>query len=440
MKVIVVGAVAGGATAASQIKRLCLDADITIYEKDRDMSFANCGLPYYIGDVVQTRDQLIQATPEQFKEKKGITVYPYHEVVAINADDHTIQVVNHQTKETFQDAYDYLILSPGCRAVKLPQIKDRSFVFPVRNLEDIDQIKQIIETAQAKNALVIGAGYISLEMVENLSKAGLAVTLLNRSDDLFKAADRRFNPMIKNILAENNITLQLNDEISDVHGHTVTFNSGQVRDYDVIIEAVGITPNTDFVGDSIQLNDKGYIVVDEYFETTAEDVYALGDAIETFYRHTGTPTTVALAWGAHRAANLIAESLSGNKQPFKGLLATNIVQLFNHSIGSTGIKESELKDFDYSVVVTEQKNAAGYMPDARVLSLAVYYRNDNRQILRACAFGEKGVDKRIDILATAIGAGLTIDDLRDVEIAYAPPYASPKDIINMIGYKAQKRD
>lgn len=440
MKVIIVGAVAGGATAASQIKRACPDADITVYEKDRDMSFANCGLPYYIGDAVSSRESLLQATPETFKEKKDIQVLTYHEVVHINTKQHTITVLNYQTGETFEDHYDHLVLSPGCKAITLPQIKDRSFVYSIRNLEDTDRVKSAIQTTQAKNALVIGAGYISLEMVENLSRLGLHTTLVNRSSELLKAADRRYNPMIKNILTDNGVTLQLNDEIKEVNGHKVTFKSGKSEYYDLIIEAVGIIPNTDFLKGQVHLNDKGYIVVDEYFETSAKDVYALGDAIETFYRHTGTRTTVALAWGAHRAASMIAQTLSGNKQPFKGLLATNIVQLFNYSIASTGIKESELQDYDYSTVVTEQKNSAGYMPDSRVISLAVYYRNDNRQILRACSFGESGVDKRIDVIATAIGAGLTVDDLMDIEIAYAPPYSSPKDIVNMIGYKAQKRD
>ncbi|UTH14436.1 CoA-disulfide reductase [Macrococcus equipercicus] len=437
MKIIVVGAVAGGATSASQIRRTLPDADIVIYEKDRDMSFANCGLPYYLGKVFAERERLLQATPESFQQHKQITVNTDHEVTAIDTAGQFITVVNHTTGESFLGHYDALILSPGCRPLRMTATKHSDFVFPLRNLEDTDAIDQYIDTNDVQKALIIGAGYIGIEIVENFKCRGLDVTLTNRSEHIMTAMDQQFIPLLKNIITEQQVGLLLDDEVVALEGHDVIFKSGHRESFDIVIEAIGITPNTEFIAHSgIELNDKGYIKVNEYFETTADNVYALGDAIETFYRHTGTTTTVALAWGAHRGANLIAGNLSGHKERFKGLLATNIVRFFDHTIASVGISESELAAYDYEHISYEQKNHASYLPDARVTCISIYYRKDNRQLLRACIVGQEGVDKRIDIIAAAMGFGATVDDFKDIEIAYAPPYSSPKDIVNMIGYRA----
>ncbi|TDM12507.1 CoA-disulfide reductase [Macrococcus lamae] len=437
MKIIVVGAVAGGATAASQIRRVLPDAEIIIYEKDRDMSFANCGLPYYLGEVVTERDRLLQATPESFRQKKQLTVKTKHEVTAVNIEEKSVSVFNHDTGESFIDSYDLLILSPGCSPISLTATKEADFIFPLRNLEDTDAIEEYIKANHVKKALIVGAGYIGIEMAENFKHRGFDVTLTNRSEHILKAMDKQFVPLLKNIITEHQIKLLLNDEIVSLDQHDIIFKSGHRESFDIVIAAIGIKPNTDFVKDSgIELNENGYIKVNDYFETNAEGVYALGDAIETFYRHTKQRTTVALAWGAHRAANLISGNISEHKEPFKGLLATNIVRFFEHTIASVGISEQELNEYDYEHINYEQKNHASYLPDARVTCISVYYRKDNRQLLRACVFGQEGVDKRIDVIATAMGFGATVDDFKDIEIAYAPPYSSPKDIVNMIGYKA----
>lgn len=438
MKIIVVGGVAGGATVASQIRRELPDAEIIIYEKGRDMSFANCGLPYYLGAEITDRSELTQASAATFKEQKEITVKLYHEVTAVDAAHKTVTILNHLTQETTEDTYDQLILSPGCQAVRLPQLADSDIAFPVRTLEDTDIIEQHIEQYDVKKALIIGAGYISLEMVENLKHRGLDVTLLHRNERLLKTMDAQFLPHLMNCLKEAAINIQLNDEVDRIKGKTVTFKSGLSADYDLIIEAVGITPNTEFlVSSGIELNDKGYIVTDEYFQTSVKDIYALGDAIETFYMHTGQKTTVALAWGAHRAANLIAGNLAGHKKAFNGLLGTNIIRFFDHAIASVGISEKEAQECGAAHLSFDQYPQARYMPRSHPMHISVYYDSDTRQILRACFFGKMGVDKRVDVIATAIIAKMTIDDLKDIEIAYAPPFSSPKDIINMIGYRAK---
>ncbi|ULG72632.1 CoA-disulfide reductase [Macrococcus brunensis] len=438
MKIIVVGAVAGGATVASQIRRELPDAEIVVYEKGRDMSFANCGLPYYLGNEIEDRSKLVQASADSFKERKEIAVHLYHEVTAVDTANKSVIVHNHLTNDTTEENYDKLILSPGCKAVRLPQLKGSDITFPVRTLEDTDIIEQHIEQYDVRKALVIGAGYISLEMIENLKNRGLDVTLLHRSERLLKTMDAQFLPHLMNCLKEESIKTQLNDEVATIEGRTVTFKSGFSEDYDLVIEAVGITPNTDFLENShLVLNDKGYIVTDEYFQTSSQDVYALGDAIETFYMHTGAKTTVALAWGAHRAANLIAGNLAGKIKAFNGLLGTNIIRFFDHAIASVGISEAEAKEYGAAHVSFDQYPQARYMPRSHPMHISVYYDKETRQILRACFFGKQGVDKRVDVIATAIIAKMTIDDLKDIEIAYAPPFSAPKDIVNMIGYRAK---
>lgn len=441
-KIIVIGAVAGGATVASQIRRLDTESEIVVYEKDRDMSFANCGLPYYLGQVVEDRVYMLSATPEQFKEKKNITVKTFHEAIALNDKEKTITIKNHETGETFEDNYDQLILSPGCRANLLPVQSDR--LFTLRNLVDTDKIEQFIKEKNVQSALIIGAGYVSLEILENLYYRGIDVTWIHRSDHINKSMDKDLNQAIFDEIEDLSINYRLNEEVTNVEDRTVSFKSGKVEEYDLIIAGVGIKPNSDWLqSSSIQLNDKGYIPVNEFFETNVQDVYALGDVIETFYRHTKKRTSITLAWGAHRAAGLIAENLQINNQndraSFKGLLGTNIVRFFNYALASVGVTEAELKQYDYSVVEQTQKQHAGYYPNAEPLTLRVYFDKETRKILRACAVGKDGADKRIDILSTAIIGGLTVDELKEIEIAYAPPFSSPKDIVNMIGYKAQNK-
>lgn len=439
MKVIVIGAVAGGATVASQIRRLS-DAEITVYEKDRDMSFANCGLPYYLGGEVTPRNKLIAATESSFKTNKSITVKTYHEVVAVSADDKEITVKDIKNDKIFTDTFDYLILSPGASQIKLPVLQS-NHVFTLRNLEDTDKIDNFIKTEGVKDILIIGGGYISLELIENLKNRGLNVTMLHRSSHILKSVDQDMTKHIPDILETNGVRVLLDDEVKAMDGKTVLLKSGRKFDYDMIITALGIHPNTKFLQTSgIELTESGHIKVNDYFETNISYIYALGDAIQTKYRHVDHPAQIALAWGVHRAASIIAHNIvKPQSVQFKGLLGTNIIRLFNYTFSSVGITPNMLDNFDYEIVSQTQKNHAGYMPDAEEIAINVYFDKHTRKILRASAFGKYGVDKRIDIIATAIIGDLTIDDLKDIEIAYSPVYSSPKDIINMLGYKADQK-
>ncbi|MDU5337859.1 MAG: CoA-disulfide reductase [Staphylococcus epidermidis] len=436
-KIIIVGAVAGGATCASQIRRLDKESEIIVFEKDRDMSFANCALPYYIGNVIEDRRKVLAYTPNQFYDKKQITVKTYHEVIQINDERQKVTVLNHQTNQTFEESYDTLILSPGASANRLNTHSDISFT--VRNLEDTEAIDTFITNTKAQRALVVGAGYISLEVLENLHHRGLDVTWIHRSTNINKLMDQDMNQPIIEEIKKRNITYRFNEEISHVNGHEVTFTSGKVENFDLIIEGVGTHPNSQFIKSSnVILDDKGYIPVNHNFQTNIPNIYALGDVITSHYRHVNLPAQVPLAWGAHRGASIIAEQLSGNSSiHFKGYLGNNIVKFFDYTLASVGIKPNELKNFDYDMVEVKQGAHAGYYPGNSPLHLRVYFEKDSRKLIRAAAVGKQGADKRIDVLSMAMMNNATVDDLTEFEVAYAPPYSHPKDLINLIGYKAQ---
>ncbi|MCU5745973.1 CoA-disulfide reductase [Staphylococcus sp. SQ8-PEA] len=438
-KIVIVGAVAGGATVASQIRRLDQDSEILIFEKDRDMSFANCGLPYYLGGVVEERDQILEATPEEFYAKKRIRVKTYHEVIQIDDNRRTITVLNRQTDETFEESYDELILSPGCSAKSLGFSSD--MIFTLRNMEDTDAIDDYINKHDVKRALIVGAGYISLEVLENLYRRGLQPTLIHRSRGINKLMDQDMNQPILDELEKRGVTYRLNEEVKAINGREVIFTSGIVETYDLIIEGVGVQPNSEFIRSSnIYLDEKGYVPVNDNFETNIAHVYALGDVITSHYRHVDLTAHVPLAWGAHRAASIIAERLNGNTSiKFEGYLGSNIVKFFDYTFGSVGVKPQELQKFDYEMVETKQNQHAGYYPGNETLHLRVYFEKATRKILRAAAMGKDGVDKRIDVLSMAMQNHLTVDELTEFEVAYAPPYSSPKDPINMIGYKARNK-
>ncbi|QLK85628.1 CoA-disulfide reductase [Staphylococcus sp. 17KM0847] len=436
-KIVVIGAVAGGATSASQIRRLDSDSDIIIYEKDRHMSFANCGLPYYLGNIVTSRDQLLPLTPDTFYDKKQITVKLQHEVTGVDTDTQVITVKNHQTGEVIKDTYDTLILSPGARARQLDF--NVPHLFTLRNMEDTDKIESYITSHNVKNALIVGAGYISLEVLENLYHRGISPTLIHRSETVNKLMDQDLNDVIFSELDARHIPYRLNEEIKTIEGHTVTFTSGITETYDMIIAGVGVLPNSEFLHTSdIHRDENGYIPVNARFQTNIENIYAVGDIVTHHYRHVDLPAHVPLAWGAHRGASIIAEQIAGNQDViFKGYLGSSIVKFFDYTLASTGISPTELDHFDYEMVEVMNGTHAGYYPNNSQIRLRAYYDKHTRQLLRAAAVGKAGVDKRIDVLSMAMTYNATIDDLTEFEVAYAPPYSHPKDLINMLGYKAR---
>lgn len=437
--IIIVGAVAGGATCASQIRRLDKDSDITIYEKDAHMSFANCGLPYYLGNVVEDRDDLLPETPESFKSQRNINVHLKHEVIEVNTDKQTVTVLDKTSNEQFEKHYDALILSPGARARQFDF--DCPHLFSLRNMEDTDAIESYIQHNDVKRVLVVGAGYVSLEVLDNMYERGLHPTLIHRSESVNKLMDQDMNDVIFEALNARNIPYRLNEEIQSIDGHSVTFTSGKVESYDMVITGIGVLPNSDFLQSSgIELNDKGYISVNDYFQTSVSNVYAIGDIATHRYRHVNLEAHVPLAWGAHRAASIVAEHLTQDDvTPFKGFIGANIVRFFDYTLASTGVSPGELDAFNYQTIDVQNGTHAGYYPENTPVHLRVYFDQSTRQIIRACATGQQGVDKRIDVLTMAMMHQAKIDDLVEFEVAYAPPYSHPKDLINMIGYKAKNK-
>lgn len=435
-KAIIVGGVAGGATAASQLRRIDPDIDITIYDKGRDISFGNCGLPYHIGGEVSRREKLIAATPESLA-KKNIEVYTHHEVVSVDTDKNTIVVKDSEENHEFEDSYDHLILSPGGAARTIPTLLDVPEAFVLHTLEDMDVIETHIKMTDIKKAVVVGAGYIGLEMIENLVERGMDVTFIHRRESIYATLEEDLSGFFAEAMEARGITVKLNTEIVEVKDGIATLTNGEEIETPMIIAGLGITPQTGFLaGSGIEITEAGLIPVDKHGRTNVDNVFALGDVIETDYQHVDRKTNVALAWGAHRMAFVISHQISGDKSvSFEGLLGTNIMRFFEYDIATLGLSEKEVSEYDHFIVDHKQRYKAGYMNGSEPLYVRVYVGQSDGKILRASVVGTEGVDKRIDILAAHIRLGGTAMDLANVEVAYSPPYSSPKSVLNMVGYK-----
>lgn len=439
-KIVIVGAVGGGATVAGQIRFYDPDADITIFDRDATMSYAACGTPYVIGQVIQEPESLLMADPRQFKEKRNIDVFLKHEVLEIYRDSKQLLVRNLDSGEQFAESYDTLILSPGGSAI-VPDIEGLSSanVFVLRSYEDMQNITKFINETSPKSCVVSGAGFIGLEMAENLKNLGLDVQIVHKSSQVMSILDTDVSQLIETELAANGVKLYKEAVITKAEAQTVELSDGNRLQADFIIMSVGIKPNTELAEKAgLPLGKTGGIITNEFMQTSDPSIFALGDASENSDMITGDPKRVPLAWPAHRQAFLIAQKLQGNAIPKKGLLGTSVVKIFSLTVAMTGLNERTIrkKGLAYKTVVHQGNSNAGYYPDHAKIMLKIHFDSASRKILGAQCIGGKGVDKRIDVLVTAVYAGLTVDDLQELELSYAPPYSSPKDPINMAGYKA----
>ncbi|WKA49974.1 CoA-disulfide reductase [Planococcus liqunii] len=439
-KIVIVGAVGGGATVAGQIRFYDPDADITIFDRDSTMSYAACGTPYVIGNIIKEPESLLMADPQQFKEKRNIDVFLKHEVLEIQRQFKQVLVRNLDSGEQFAEPYDTLILAPGGSAV-IPEVDGlpSANVFVLRSYDDMEGIQHFIKENKPKTCVISGAGFIGLEMAENLKHLGLKVQIVHKSSQVMSILDTDISERIEAELAANNIHLHKDTVITKAGPQAVELSDGSQLEADFIIMSVGIKPNTELAeGAGLPIGKTGGIVTNEYMQTEDPSIFALGDASENTDMITGDAKRVPLAWPAHRQAFLIAQKLSGNAIPKKGLLGTSVVKIFSLTVAMTGLNERTIrsKGLAYKTVVHQGNSNAGYYPDHAKIMLKIHYDADSRKILGAQCIGGKGVDKRIDVLVTAIYAGLTIDDLQALELSYAPPYSSPKDPINMAGYKA----
>ncbi|CQR73626.1 Coenzyme A disulfide reductase [Sporomusa ovata DSM 2662] len=442
-KVLLVGGVAGGASAAARLRRLDETAEIIMFERDEHISFANCGLPYYIGQNIKERSKLLVQTPQSMQERFAIDVRIHSDVTSINPDRKTV-TVNSKDRGIYEESYDYLVLSPGAKAIRpsIPGI-DSDKIFTLRNIPDTDTIKSFIEKQEVKQAVVIGGGFIGVEMAENLKDRGLEVTLVEAAPHILPPFDTDMAVIVEKELEDNNVKLLLNDGVKSFadKGSTieVILNSGKILTADTVILAIGVTPDTRFLKDSgIELGVKGHILVNEKLETSCPGVYALGDAIEVVDFVTKQNVAIPLAGPANKQGRIAADNIAGLTSTYKGTQGTSILKVFGLTAASTGSNERTLKrlTIPYKVIYVHPVSHASYYPGALPLSLKLIF-NEEGTILGAQGVGSDGVDKRIDVIATVIRLKGKVSDLTELELCYAPPFSSAKDPVNMAGYVAE---
>lgn len=440
MKVLIVGGVAGGMSAATRLRRLNEKAEIVVFDKGPYVSFANCGLPYHVSGIIEDRESLLVQTPEALYNRFRIDVRPHSEVVAINAEEMTITVEG--TDGTYEESYDKLILSLGAEPI-IPPIKgydEAENVFTLRNIPDLDAIMANLNTTQPKEAIVVGGGFIGLEMVENLVERGLNVTLVEKAPQILTPLDEEMAIFVENELLKNNVKIIKGESAVEFQnaGKKVILENGEVLNSDLTILSIGVKPATEIVGEAgIELGIRGGILVDDRYETSIEDIYAVGDAILVKQQITGEDALISLASPANRQGRQVADIIAGYDRLNRGSIGTSIVRVFDISAASTGLNERQVKaaGFDYAVTHTSAKHHAGYYPGAKMIELKVIFDAKTGELYGAQAVGEKGIDKRIDIIATAIKGNLTVYDLPELEFTYAPPFGSAKDPVNMAGYQ-----
>lgn len=440
MKIVIIGGVAGGMSAATRLRRLMEDAEIIIFEKGPFVSFANCGLPYYVSGEIADRDSLLVQTPESLKARFQLDVRPLHEVVAIEPDKKTV-IVRHNGVET-SETYDRLILSPGAKPFVPPinGLQTATNVHSLRNVPDLDKIMQQI-TTETKQAVVIGAGFIGLEMAENLKKRGLAVTIVEKAPHVLPPLDEEMAAFIQNELNREGILVKTNDSAVEFkeNGQKIVLESGEAISSDLTILSVGVQPETTLAkAAGLTLGLRGGIIVNERYQTSDPAIYAVGDAIVVKQQITDTDALIALASPANRQGRQVADVIAGLNRSNRGSIGSAIVRVFEQTAASTGLSEQVAKQADLPVAVVHVsgKDHAGYYPGATDMLLKLIFNPETGEIYGAQGIGQKGVDKRVDILATAIKGGLTIFDLPELELTYAPPFGSAKDPVNMLGYAA----
>ncbi|MBN9647173.1 MULTISPECIES: CoA-disulfide reductase [Terrisporobacter] len=440
-KVLIVGGVAGGASAAARLRRLNEDFEIIMFEKGEYISFANCGLPYYIGDSIKNRGFLLVQTVEGMKERFKLDVRNLSEVIEIDKNNKKVKVKNHKNGQVYEETYDKLILSPGAMP-KIPDIKGIKScenLFTLRNIADTDKIKNYVDINKPQKALVIGGGFIGLEMVENLHERGVEVTLVHSRDQVMKPVDYEIASVLHTHLIEKGVKLILKDKPEKIEdkGKRVVLKSGKEIETDMIILSIGVTPESKIAKEAgIEVNEKGAIVVNSKMKTSNEDIYAVGDAIQVIDFVNKKPTMIPLAWPANRQGRLVADILSGKDVEYKGTLGSLVAKVFDLTVAATGNNEKTLRDLDipYEAIHIHPASHAGYYPGATQISFKMLFDPNTGKILGAQGVGKDGIDKRIDLIANSIKAGFTVYDLQDTEVCYAPPYNSAKDPVNMMGY------
>lgn len=447
-KVVIVGGVAGGATALTRLRRLDETAEIVMLERGEFISFANCGLPYYIGGTIEEREKLIVHTPEAIMEKYGVVVRNLSEVIKINKEEKFVEVKNLKTGEIYKETYDYLLLSTGSTPLKppIPGI-DSPNIFSLWNIPDVDAIKAYVDEKKPKRAVVVGGGFIGIEMAENLHDLGMEVSIVEMLDQVMAPIDFEMAEIVHEHLRAKGVNLHLKDGVSKFEyedGVTkITLQSGEEVSGDIVILSIGIRPNGELAKDSGLLqNQRGGIIVDKHLKTSDDNIYAIGDVIEVEDFVNKIQTMIPLAGPANKQGRLVANNILGTyKEEYTGTQGTSIAKVFDLAVASTGVNEKTLirlgKEYkkDYNIALIHVNSNAEYYPGALPMTIKLLFSMEGK-ILGSQIVGYDGVDKRIDVLATAIRFNGSVQDLIELELAYAPPYSSAKDPVNMVGFVA----
>ena len=433
MKVVIVGGVAGGATAAARI---------VVFERSGYISYANCGLPYYIGDVIRDPEDLTLQTPESFLSRFRIQMKVHHEVTAIHPDRKTVSVKNLETGKEFQESYDKLLLSPGAKPVwpNWPGM-DNDRLFTLRSVEDAFRIKKFINENGPKSAVMVGGGFIGLEMAENLWELGMDVTIVQQPRQLMTAFDGDMASFIHAEMRKHGVKLALGYSVEGFEenngGIDVLLKDNKPIHTDMVILAIGVSPETTLAGDAgLALGIKGSILVNDRMETSVPDIYAVGDAVQVKHYVTGENALIALAGPANKQGRIAADNICGGDSHYLGSQGSSIIKIFGMTAATTGINETNARKsgLDVDTVILSPMSRAGYYPGGKLMTLKVVFEKGTYRLLGAQILGYEGVDKRIDVLATAIRAGLKATQLKDLDLTYAPPYSSAKDPVNMAGF------
>jgi NADPH-dependent 2,4-dienoyl-CoA reductase/sulfur reductase-like enzyme/peroxiredoxin family protein/rhodanese-related sulfurtransferase/TusA-related sulfurtransferase len=446
-KYLIVGGVAGGMSAATRLRRLDESAQIIVFERGGYVSYANCGLPYYIGNAITERSRLLVQTPESFKKLFNIEVRTGNEVIAVFPDKKSVRVKALESGREYDESYDKLLLAPGGSPIK-PSIpgSDLPAIHTLWTIPDSDRIRAMVDAGKVKTALVVGAGFIGLEMAENLHSRGIRVLVVEAAKQAMNVIDFEMAAMVHRELQMKKVALYLEDGVSAFEkgadeSIVARLNSGRSVTADLVMLSIGVRPNTGFIaGSGINLGLRGHIVVDEYLNTNIEQIYAVGDAIEVINPITKKMTAVPLAGPASKQGRIAADNMHGKRRcTYDGTMGTAIAKVFDLTVGMTGATEKLCKaeNIPHDSVIVHPNDFAGYYPGATRICLKLLFSPENRRVLGAQAIGYGGIDKRIDVIATAIKGSMTIDDLAEIEHAYAPPYSSAKDPVNMAGFVAQ---
>lgn len=444
MKLLIIGGVAGGATAAARARRLNEDAEIVLFERGEFISFANCGLPYYIGDVIKERENLLVITVEEFKKRYALDIRIFSEVTAIDRQKRQVEARNLKTGETYIESFDKIILSPGAEPIKPPlEGIGLDNIFNLRNIPDSDKIKSFVETRHPESAVIVGGGFIGLEMAENLALRGIKTTIVEKLDQVMPSLDIEMATFMSAHLKEKGVDCILGDGISafsqDEERLTVHTEKGRKLACDLVILSIGVRPENRLAREAgLEISERGGVKVSATMQTSDPDIFAVGDAVEVTDHVTGFRTMTPLAGPANKQGRVAADNVMGRRSIFRGTLGTSVVKLFDMTVASTGANERFLKanNIPFLVSYTHSGSHASYYPGAEMMAIKLFFSPSSGKVLGAQIIGQEGVDKRIDVIATAIFGSMTVYDLEELELAYAPPYSSAKDPVNIAGFVA----